>query len=143
FCQVHRAEIAHKKEANEVGYPMEIDFKALPQRILSFKDSLLMIVKGTLNSSFLKAEIEFIKQNNVTKSRSTSGQYCRFDKASAGYYRNCGSAIILKVLQHEFIITKKITFEDTKPLMPLPFLQSVLVPEACVRLIQQDYNDIW
>ena len=40
------------------------------------------------------------------------------------------------------MLTKKITFEDTKPLMPLPFLQSVLVPEACVRLIQQDYNDI-
>ncbi|KAI7850128.1 hypothetical protein BDC45DRAFT_519069 [Circinella umbellata] len=62
-----------------------------------------MIAKGTLDSSFLKAEIEFIKQNGVTKSRSTSSQYFRFDKASAGYYRNRGSAIILKVLQHEFI----------------------------------------
>ena len=82
FCRVHRVEIVHKKEANEAGYPMEIDFKALPQRVLSFKDSLLMIAKGTLDSSFLKAEIEFIKQNGVTKSRSTSGQYCRFDKAS-------------------------------------------------------------
>ena len=86
FCQVHQVETVHKQEALKKGYPMDIDFKALPKRILSFQDSLINIAKGTLDSLFLKAEKEFIDENGLIKSRSIFGQFSRFHRASVIIY---------------------------------------------------------
>ena len=39
-----------------------------------------------------------------------------------------------------FLKTNILTFETSKPLKPVDYLHEILVPEAIIRLIVQDFN---
>ena len=52
------------------------------------------------------------------------------------------ASIIMHVLQKKLIFTHEILASDTAPLLPIAFIQQVLVPECAVRLIQEDHKNI-
>lgn len=52
FCMFHKAELEIVPAGIEKGYPTEIDFGALPQRIAKFKQRLNSIIEGTTPSQY-------------------------------------------------------------------------------------------
>ncbi|KAI9251459.1 hypothetical protein BDA99DRAFT_541447 [Phascolomyces articulosus] len=118
FCQVHKIELIYKPEAIEQGYPQDINFKALPERILPHLETLVEIAKGKLYSPFRDNEEAFFKEIK-----------------DSGYYGIRGRDVMLRVLQRDLLFTKKITSKDTKPLDEITFIQTILVPECSILLI--------
>ena len=49
---------------------------------------------------------------------------------------------MLNTLSDMFLKTGVLTFDVTRPQYPTDYLHEVLVPEACVLLIQEDYDGI-
>ncbi|KAG2227443.1 hypothetical protein INT45_007468 [Circinella minor] len=140
FCRFHKIELIYKQEGMKKGYPTEINFKSLPERILSHLDTLVKIVKGLLYSSFCINEEEFVQENERVIKRSLFARMSRMEFYTSGYYGARGKAIIVNVLQHELLHKSRITRSDTYPLDELTFIQTILVLECSILLIQEDLS---
>ncbi|KAI9244104.1 RTC4-like domain-containing protein [Phascolomyces articulosus] len=140
FCQVHKIELIYKPEAIEKGYPQDINFRALPERILPHLETLVEIAKGKLYSPFRDNEEAFFKENKRFVKRSVMARMSRMEMYTSGYYGIRGRDVMLRVLQRELLFTKKIASKDTKPLDEITFIQTILVPECSILLIQQDLD---
>ncbi|CAB5369155.1 unnamed protein product [Rhizophagus irregularis] len=62
----------------------------------------------------------------------------RIESFQPGYYGPRGAIVIAETLRKLFIDTKILTKSLTIPQTPMEYLQEVLIPEAAVRLIQED-----
>ncbi|KAG2213706.1 hypothetical protein INT45_007764 [Circinella minor] len=116
FCLFHKIELIYKQEGMKKGYPYptEINFKSLPRRILSHLDTLVKIVKGLLYSSFRINEEEFVQENERVIIRKNV---------------SCG-------VLYEWILWRKRESDHNE----LTFIQTILVPECSILLIQEDLS---
>ncbi|CAG8769035.1 10849_t:CDS:2, partial [Racocetra fulgida] len=117
FCRVHRKEEIIISYKIEKGYPLHIDFTILPNWIKSLKDELLKIIKGQ--------------------------QYSEYHVDAPGYYGTKGLAIILKTLTEMFVQSKILTTNLCIPQLLSQYLAQVLVPKTAIRLIAEDFNNIF
>ncbi|KAG2219746.1 hypothetical protein INT45_007785 [Circinella minor] len=138
FCRLHRVELNVKPEGAQQGYPLNIEFDKLEGRIIKLKKDLEAVISGKVSSQFRDMALKSYEEDGVNKARSTMAVMSRFDKTLPGYYGSKGAAIILEVLSSLFLHSGELTIKQTQPQLPLEYVQQVLVPEAGLRLIQQD-----
>ncbi|KAL0083535.1 RTC4-like domain-containing protein [Phycomyces blakesleeanus] len=138
FCQMHKTELKIKPEGVKRGYPLEIDFDALPERIKSLQAELERVISQDTPSIYRDAALQAYKDLGQVKARGTMAVMARFEYTLPGYYGSKGAAIMQKVLDTMFVKTNILTHETAAPQLPMEYLQQVLVPETAYRLIRED-----
>lgn len=163
FCRIHIAELEIVPEGLKKGYLATINFDDIPNRIEKFQQDLIDIYQKKEKSFFRDNIMRIFCETDVLKANTTMGIMNRFEtfqvkflyfiiycfiflfiyfQLQPGYYGPRGAIIIAETLRRLFIDTKKLTISLSSPQAPMHYLQEVLVPEAAVRLIQEDYNGI-
>ncbi|GAN02066.1 conserved hypothetical protein [Mucor ambiguus] len=137
ICRTHQIELKFKPLAKEKGYPERINFDAIPGRIALFQDELLGIVDRKIPSIYLDAAYGRFEKMGM-KARSAKEMLAVFENFKPGYYGFKGSDVIMQALFPLFVETSIININNVKPLTPIEFIQQILIPEAGLRLIQQD-----
>ncbi|KAG0170988.1 hypothetical protein DFQ28_001344 [Apophysomyces sp. BC1034] len=138
FCRLHQIELVIKPQGKEKGYPTEINFEGLPNRIKKLQAELDDVIMGKMHSVFRDNAIKAYEDLGRNRARSTMGVMTRFETTLPGYYGSQGAAVILATLSAMFLHTGILTIEKVAPQLPMEYLQQVLVPEAGCRLIQED-----
>jgi hypothetical protein len=62
ICRTHRIELIYKPMAIKKGYPTDIDFDAIPDRIKNFEEELKSIVDHEYPSTYLDAAMKRFKE---------------------------------------------------------------------------------
>ncbi|CAB4419324.1 unnamed protein product [Rhizophagus irregularis] len=119
FCRIHIAET-----------------KIIPDGVE--KDICKKKVKSVYRENVMRAYREIGKN----KANTPMGIMNRIENFQPGYYGPRGAVIIAETLRRLFIDTKILTKSLASPQTPMEYLQEVLIPEAAVRLIQEDYKGI-
>ncbi|KAH9924827.1 RTC4-like domain-containing protein [Amylocystis lapponica] len=162
-CQRHRFESHQVPHAQQMGWPVEIDWERVGPRVEALRDQLEEIVRD-VDEEFLpgahrrdedeededryagcprKGSIfwrDVVKSVRKTGSRQTAGvrgQFASFSKTQPGYYGELGYVIIHQTIYNLFPLTS-FDSDATLPLTPTDFVQLILVPEAAVALIMED-----
>ncbi|CAG8756020.1 1594_t:CDS:2 [Dentiscutata erythropus] len=142
FCQVHKGEGIIIPYRVEKGYPLQIDFTILPNRVRNLKCELLKVIKGQWYSEYHVDAIKKIQEIGVSKVNSLLLQINYFESFQPGYYGTKGLAIILKTLTEMFVQPKILTTNLCTPQSSSQYLAQVLTPETAIRLIVEDFNNI-
>ena len=162
FCNLHHAEETIIPQGIQAGYRDSIDFAneiaarlSKPQHAKRFYD----IIHKTVQSSFLHdilalfAEMGQVKARGITwslfNSVSPSFLYIGAEvqmlgavKSQCGYYGNTGYSWIFKFLLVTYRADSSSPLKPSlaHPLTLIEFIQLVLIPEAALVLIAEDYN---
>ncbi|TRM65403.1 RTC4-like domain-containing protein [Schizophyllum amplum] len=139
-CQRHRFEREVLPEAESKGWPKKIDWGALPARVRRFSDELHGLLDDELDHAgciFWKELAQEIKEKGSRAATGVSAQFENFEKVQIGYYGEQGAAIITQTLYSMFPMDI-IDPDKVAPIGPGEFLQRVLLPEAGLRLIEED-----
>ncbi|PKK55808.1 hypothetical protein RhiirC2_485160, partial [Rhizophagus irregularis] len=142
FCHIHIAETKIIPDGIEKGYLMEVDFSAIPKRVENFQFDLLDICKKKVKSVYRENVMRAYREIGKNKANTPMGIMNRIENFQPGYYGPRGAVIIAETLRRLFIDTKILTKSLASPQTPMEYLQEVLIPEAAVRLIQEDYKGI-
>ncbi|KAG0176536.1 hypothetical protein DFQ29_005987 [Apophysomyces sp. BC1021] len=138
FCRLHRIELVIKPKGEKKGYPTEIDFEAIGDRIEKFKHELLDVISGKESSTYRETALKAYEDLGKNRARSAMGVMARFETTLPGYYGSKGAAVIFDSLNSMFLHTGVLTTERISPQLPLEYIQQILVPEAGFRLIRDD-----
>ncbi|KAL1696700.1 RTC4-like domain-containing protein [Schizophyllum commune] len=139
-CQRHRFERDVLPDAERKGWPKKIDWSALPSRVRRLRDELQEILEDEIDHGgcvFWKELAKEIKEKGTRAATGVAGQFENFEKVQIGYYGEQGAAIITQTLYSMFPMDL-IDPDKVFPLSPSEFLQRVLLPEAGLRLIEED-----
>ncbi|KAL1733332.1 RTC4-like domain-containing protein [Schizophyllum commune] len=139
-CQRHRFERDVLPDAERKGWPKKIDWSALPSRVRRLRDELQEILEAEIDHGgcvFWKELAKEIKEKGTRAATGVAGQFENFEKVQIGYYGEQGAAIITQTLYSMFPMDL-IDPDKVFPLSPSEFLQRVLLPEAGLRLIEED-----
>ncbi|KAI9255851.1 RTC4-like domain-containing protein [Helicostylum pulchrum] len=138
ICRMHKVELVMKPLGIKKGYPAQIDFEAIDDRIKQFKQELEEIIEDKQDSLFLTNAREAHKELGSVKARQATSMMNRFEETLPGYYGNRGSHYIMETLNEIFLKSNYLDKSKAEPLTPIEYIQQVLVPETGVRLIKQD-----
>lgn len=138
ICRMHKVELIYKPLGLKRGYPTNINFEGIPDRVKEMKSELKDIIDKKIESQFLKKVLAVHEEMGADKARRTTELINRFDEYLPGYYGNRGSHFIMEALQDLFLKTDVLNKESANPLTQIEFAQQVLVPEVGCRLIKQD-----
>ncbi|KAL6636152.1 RTC4-like domain-containing protein [Neocallimastix sp. 'constans'] len=136
YCRLHQAKLVIIPQGLKKGYPLEINFDLLQERIERFKKDLFEIVYDRKKSYFRELALNEYKRYGSNKARNFSFLIQRFDKILVGYYGSKGFNIITEILLNMFFIKRK----ENELAKPFEYIQEVLVPECGVRLIAEDQH---
>lgn len=139
FCKLHHTELVIKPDGLKKGYPTQIDFKSIPDRMKNFDKELKDIICNKLKSDYRQIAEEAYRKEGVTKARSTLSIFSRFHWSLPGYYGPKGFAVMTNALSDMYLKNGYLSQHLVSPQLPLEFIQQVLVPEAGFRLIRQDF----
>ncbi|RIB30277.1 hypothetical protein C2G38_1948909, partial [Gigaspora rosea] len=142
FCEIHYAETTIVPIGIKNGYPTEINFTLLETRVTQMKEELLKIINKEIDSYYYNLAIEVCEEVGARKASTPMVLMGRFESLRPGYYGSIGLNIICDTLIKLFIYPNILTFNITYPKKPMDYLQEVLVPEAALRLISQDREEI-
>ncbi|KAG6847694.1 hypothetical protein H0H93_006515, partial [Arthromyces matolae] len=135
YCSRHKFEQQHLPKAKQCGWPREINFENLRERILEHHEDILHVLEKPLESEFFK----LAEAGHLSKSAGKRiASWDRFLKQSAGYYGAVGYQIIIIVLQSLFPETSFDTRQGLAPLAWKDIIYEFLLPETAVLLIQDD-----
>ncbi|RHZ67805.1 hypothetical protein Glove_299g91 [Diversispora epigaea] len=141
FCKLHEAELKIISQGISKGYPQTIDYDQLPARIKKLKKKLKKIILGKVSSKYRKQALETYRKIGK-RAKLPMSVMSRFEALRPGYFGPKGAEIIMETLMDMFTKKKNVlTAELAKPQSIVEYLQEVLVPETCIRLIREDYND--
>ncbi|CAG8523240.1 3013_t:CDS:10 [Diversispora eburnea] len=141
FCKLHEAELKIISQGISKGYPRIIDYDQLPARIKKLKKKLKKIILGKVKSKYRKQALETYRKIG-RRAKLPMSVMSRFETLRPGYFGPKGAEIIMETLMNMFTKKKNIlTAELAKPQSIVEYLQEVLVPETCIRLIREDYNN--
>ncbi|CAB4406354.1 unnamed protein product [Rhizophagus irregularis] len=138
FCHAHIGEMQIIPDGIKKGYPTVIDFNSIPKRIENFSTDLLDICKKKVKSFYCDNFMREYRDKGKNKINSPMSLMSRIESFQPGYYGPRGAIVIAETLRKLFIDTKILTKSLTIPQTPMEYLQEVLIPEAAVRLIQED-----
>ncbi|KAF3762319.1 hypothetical protein M406DRAFT_72331 [Cryphonectria parasitica EP155] len=136
FCRLHKKKAA-QKQWKEKGYP-EIDWKGLKQRIKSHRDHIKSLIEGKASDSYfgslLRENIKMGKNRTLLRTE---------EFLSPGYYGLRGMSLMTETIVEMFSSLLRKRAPQDKLISArgyTGFVQSVLVPELAVRLIQEDMS---
>ncbi|GAA5948813.1 hypothetical protein JCM3765_003910 [Sporobolomyces pararoseus] len=140
FCQLHKVEKTVIPEGRAKGYPVKIDWKALPERIEKDVGPLLTeIITGETPSSFLDRAKEDWERNNGFKRTNITAEWDSFHLEEPGYYGPRGFECIHSTLRQLFMVVNPILIDaNISPFSPDFYLRRILVPETALELIRHD-----
>ncbi|KAI9268757.1 hypothetical protein BY458DRAFT_510990 [Sporodiniella umbellata] len=138
FCKLHCRELVLKPLGQRRGYPESIDFDSIERRMESLEEQVEDVIYGRIQSQFKKTVMATYEEVGIGKARNALYAMHRVDQSIPGYYGPRGAAVISQVLSKKYLYTHLLTQEITQPLLPIEYIQQVLVPEIGIRLIRQD-----
>ncbi|KAI0955259.1 hypothetical protein AcW1_006890 [Taiwanofungus camphoratus] len=162
-CQRHRFESHQVPRAQRKGWPMQIAWNHVSERVGALRPRLQAIVDD-VDEDFLSGApredrddedeaqwggrprkgsvfwwdvIKSVKKSGSRQAAGVRGQFASFEKTQPGYYGELGYVIINQTIYNLF---PPASFDpvSTLPLTPPDFIQLILVPEAAVSLIMED-----
>ncbi|KAI9464532.1 RTC4-like domain-containing protein [Lactarius psammicola] len=140
-CKRHRFEAHQIPEAIAKGWPMDIDFGRVRDRVEQLRDGLGKLVKGEGNARdeniYWTTVIKEVQKMGSRAASSVKGQFESFQRTQPGYYGELGSMILHQTLYNMFP-PSSFDARSIAPLTPQDFIQRILVPEAALALIMED-----
>ncbi|KAF8260688.1 RTC4-like domain-containing protein [Lactarius quietus] len=140
-CKRHRFEAHQIPEAIAKGWPMDIDFGRVRDRVEQLRDNLGKLVKGEGNARdeniYWTTVIMEVQKMGSRAASSVKGQFESFQRTQPGYYGELGSMILHQTLYNMFP-PSSFDARSIAPLTPQDFIQRILVPEAALALIMED-----
>jgi len=79
FCRIHYNELNIVPHGIQRGYPLQIDFENLPQRIMNLRSHLIQIINNKCNSRYLKMAVDRAKEIGRVKASTTLIQMNYFE----------------------------------------------------------------
>lgn len=79
ICRTHQIELVFKPMAIEKGYPQQINFDAIPDRIALFQDEILGIIERKVSSTYLDAAYDRMEKLGM-KARSAKQLLAVFEE---------------------------------------------------------------
>lgn len=79
FCRLHKLELVVKPEGESKGYPTNIDFSQLDQRVRRLDKELQSVIDREVESEFRDTALKAYEKMGKNKARSTMGVMARFD----------------------------------------------------------------
>ncbi|GAA5995860.1 hypothetical protein JCM5350_007962, partial [Sporobolomyces pararoseus] len=142
FCQLHKVEKTVIPEGRAKGYPVKIDWRALPQRIEDNVAALLSeIITGESPSRFLDRAKQDWDRNNGFRRTNITAEWDSFHLEEPGYYGPRGFECIHSTLRQLFTVDNPIlTDSNISPFSPDFYLRRILVPETALELIRLDLD---
>ncbi|GAA5926808.1 uncharacterized protein JCM15063_000375 [Sporobolomyces koalae] len=140
FCQLHKVEKTVIPEGMAKGYPMEIDWAALPARIETLcAPHLSAVVRGDSESRFLEQARRDWEANGGFRRSNVTAEWDSFQSEEPGYYGLRGLECIHATLRQLFTLDNPILDDDAiAPLSSDFYLRRVLIPETALCLIRDD-----
>eukprot|EP00842_Homolaphlyctis_polyrhiza_P001426 jgi/Hompol1/2284/HPOL_005926-RA len=130
-----------KSERRFARYPMSIDFKLVSKRVASFKSHFVEILLGQRKSQFLDVVLDSFKLLGAWKAQANETKLSRISQTQCGYYGWRGSRVIFRTIQSMFRgANSELRQSTTAPQSVTDYIQNVLIPEAALRLIAQDFG---
>lgn len=83
-CAQHRDEASIIPDGVKQGWPTEIDFDALPERLRAFRRKLQKIVEEPTISQFFRKAMKDVAEMGALASMSSHGQLAAFERARPG-----------------------------------------------------------
>lgn len=80
ICRMHKVELVMKPLGIKRGYPAQVDFAAIDDRMKQFKQELVDIIEGKLESLFLTNALEVHKELGSVKARQAASMMNRFEE---------------------------------------------------------------
>ncbi|KAJ7653858.1 hypothetical protein B0H17DRAFT_1146920 [Mycena rosella] len=148
YCEKHRLERDIFPRAIAGKWLFTPDFSTLFKRILSLRPALVVLNEEIENSSFFRdAKAHYTpkppqpgeQQMSMTQLLSVGRQYAsveRLHAQGAGYYGEIGYEIFMVAVR--FMFPDGVNLEHYAPLPYSVVLAEVLLPEAAVRIVEQD-----
>ncbi|KAJ7635628.1 hypothetical protein B0H17DRAFT_1149677 [Mycena rosella] len=148
YCEKHRLERDIFPRAIAGKWLFTPDFSTLFKRILSLRPALVLLNEEIENSSFFRDEKAHYtpkppqpgeQQMSMTQMLSVGRQYAsveRLHAQGAGYYSEIGYEIFMVAVR--FMFPDGVNLEHYAPLPYSVVLAEVLLPEAAVRIVEQD-----
>ncbi|KAI9440454.1 RTC4-like domain-containing protein [Lactarius indigo] len=141
LCKRHRFEAHQIPEAIAKGWPMDIDFGKVRDRVEKLRDSLGKLVKDEGNARdeniYWTTVIKEVQKMGSRAASSVKGQFESFQRTQPGYYGELGSMVMHQTLFNMFP-PSSFDARSVAPLTPQDFIQRVLVPEVALALIMED-----
>ncbi|KAF8328450.1 RTC4-like domain-containing protein [Cantharellus anzutake] len=136
LCNTHRSEASIIPEGIAKGWPSEIDFDAIPNRLWKLKPALQKLIDFPSGWHFFDIAKKDIQQFGAAATNSTRGQFSTFSRTQPGYYGERGLVRIANGLHDLFPGLS--TRPSFAPLDVENFLLRVLIPETARLLIMED-----
>ncbi|KAJ7792855.1 hypothetical protein B0H14DRAFT_2928968 [Mycena olivaceomarginata] len=134
LCSRHQFEGVYLPQAKRKGWPTSIDWESVEKRIIGMAPQLKTILANTgparANSIFWFRALE-------NKRASIQQQMNSLPSFQLGYYGELGAAVIHRTLTG--IFDEKMLVRCPGDLEPGEFWWKVLMPEAALRLIMEDF----
>jgi len=131
YCERHQFERKHLPNAVARGWPVDLDFGGLYDRISGLREEVEQIMTEPRKSEF------FLRAKEPNTGGYVNGNRDLLAVPGAGYYGEEGYHIIVLTLQVMFP-ERDINLEYFSPLAWSSLLHEFLLPEVAVLLIQQD-----
>ncbi|KAF8324247.1 RTC4-like domain-containing protein [Cantharellus anzutake] len=138
LCNTHRSEASIIPEGIAKGWPSEIDFDAIPNRLWKLKPALQKLIDFPSGWHFFDIAKKDIQQFGAAATNSTRGQFSTFSRTQPGYYGERGLVRIANGLHDLFPGLS--TRPSFAPLDVENFLLRVLIPETARLLIMEDLD---
>lgn len=87
ICRTHQIELVFKPMAIEKGYPQQIDFNVIPDRIALFQDEILGIIERKVPSTYLDAAYDRMEKLGM-KARSAKQLLAIFEEFKVRTFQN-------------------------------------------------------
>jgi hypothetical protein len=87
FCRIHYGELKIIPYGIQQGYPLQINFDNLPQRITNLRMQLMQIINGKINSQYLEMVINRVKEIGRAKASVTLMNYFELIQVSKVFYK--------------------------------------------------------
>ncbi|KZT33098.1 hypothetical protein SISSUDRAFT_1037280 [Sistotremastrum suecicum HHB10207 ss-3] len=137
ICQRHRWESKDLPMAVARGWPQEIDFATLPDRVASFSDEISAIMENPWTSSFFVKCAELLISSAKSRAKRLGSTMALTRMMQPGYYGGRGYVIIRNIVRQCHTVDNA-QLKEIAPLSADQFQESVLMPEIAKRLIMQD-----
>ena len=142
FCRMHEAELRIIPEGIDKGYRNNIDFQVeVPEKIKNMQQDFVDVLLNRRHSVFREAILESFRQLGRFKARSGENTFAQLKRVQCGYYGWRGNNVAFKTIQSLFSESKsELNSTNTTPQTVTDYIQTVLVPEAVLRLIAFDFS---
>ncbi|KAF5343205.1 hypothetical protein D9757_010358 [Collybiopsis confluens] len=152
-CSRHRLEKEMIPEAMARGWPIEIDWSLIPERVNSLKNHLEALLQNSGDTSgllsdggnarekcvFWREVMDELREKRQGKLKSVDTQFLSLRRSQPGYYGEVGLVLIHRAIEQLF------PMQELEPAMLHPlgrseFISRILVPEAALCLILEDFG---